>query len=538
MTRVLVADPLDEAGVERLRQAGAEVDVRHDPDRAALLARIGEYDALVVRSETRVDAAVLEAGKRLRVVGRAGTGVDNIDVEAATRRGVVVVNTPEANTVAAAEHALALMLAVARRIPWAHHSLASERRWERHRFMGVQLAGKTLGLVGLGRIGTEVARRARAMGMTVVAHDPYVTGERAAQLGVELMDLDPMLERCDFVSIHCPLTPRTRHLLDASRLARLRPTAYLVNCARGGIVDEAALARALAQGRLAGAALDVYETEPLPADSPLFGLPNVVMTPHLGASTREAQASAARTVAEEVLRVLSGELPHSAVNLPSIPPERWPRARHHVELARRLGRAFAELFGPEAMARLEIVYRGELAHAPESGALTAAVLWGVLTPVMQEGVTLASAPVLARERGMEVVETHSHGALKEQEAATGALILLRSRPRGSDSAEVSVAGHVGDDGRPRLVAINGYRIDVEESGYLLVSSHQDRPGIIGKVGTILGQHQINIAYMQVGRDRPGGHAVMVVGVDQEVPPGVVETLRRIPDLWDIRVVEW
>lgn len=533
---MLVADPLDTAGVERLRQAGAEVEVRPGMDRSQLLARIGEYDALIVRSETRVDAEVLEAGRRLAVVGRAGVGVDNIDVEAATRRGVVVVNTPEANTVSAAEHTLALMLAVARRIPWAHHSLAVERRWERRPFMGVQLAGKTLGLIGLGRIGSEVARRARAFGMAVVAYDPYVTPERAAEVGVELLELEALLARSDFISIHCPLTARTRHLLNAERLRLVRPGAYLINCARGGIVDEEALAEALREGRLAGAALDVFAEEP-PRQSPLFGLPNVVMTPHLGASTQEAQAGAALAVAEEVLRVLAGELPRHAVNVPSIPAERWPWARPYLDLGRRLGRVFTELFGLPSPGRVEIVYRRELAHAPESQALTAVTLWGILTPITPEGVSMANAALVARQRGMEVVETHSRQTGDQPGQDGGPAIVVRAQlPGGGQS--VSVGGDLGPERRPRLLEINGYRVHIEEPGHLLVSEHMDRPGIIGKVGTILGQHGINIAYMQVGRDRPGGQAVMVLGVDSPVPEDVLRQLRQIPDLWNMRAAEW
>lgn len=534
--RVLVADPLDEAGVERLRQGGAEVDVRPGLERSQLLARIGEYEAVIVRSETRIDAAVVDAGRRLVVIGRAGVGVDNIDVEAATRRGIVVVNAPEANTVSAAEHTLAMMLAVARRIPWAHHSLAQERRWDRRRFMGVQLSGKTLGLIGLGRIGTEVARRARAFGMSVVAYDPYVVPERAAQAGVEMVELDALLARADFISIHCPLTPKTRHLIDAERLSRVRPGAYLINCARGGIVDEAALAQALKEGRLAGAAVDVFEQEP-PADSPLLGLPNVVVTPHLGASTREAQSGAALAVAEEVLRVLAGDLPRHAVNVPSIPAERWAWARPYLDLGRRLGRVFTELFGLPAPGRVEIVYRGELAHAPEAPALTAAILWGVLGPISPEGVSMANARLVAAERGVEVVETHSGEAAGRGGAESGPAVLVQFRPGGQGRA-VSVGGDLAPDRRPRLLEINGYRVNIQEPGYLLVSEHMDRPGIIGTVGTILGRHQINIAYMQVGRDRPGGQAVMVLGVDSPVPDDVLRQLRQIPDLWNMRAAEW
>lgn len=537
--RVLVADPLDAAGIEELQQAGVDVVVRTGMDRSELLARIGEFDGLVVRSETRVDAETLEAGRpRLSVVGRAGVGVDNIDVEAATRLGIVVVNTPEANTVAAAEHTLALMLALARNVPWAHHALAVERRWDRHRFVGVQLSGKVLGLVGLGRIGTEVARRAQALGMTVLAHDPYVTPARAAQLGVERVELEALLERADFVSIHCPLTPHTRHLLDERRLARMRPGAFLINCARGGIVDEQALARALAGGMLGGAALDVYETEPLPPTSPLSGLGRVVMTPHLGASTKEAQSGAARAVAEEILRVLFGEMPRHAVNLPSVAPERWSWASRYLELARRLGRLFTELFGAGALGRLEVLYLQELAHVPESAAITAAALAGVLTPIVHEGVTMANAPLLAADRGMELVETHSRQAGGEAgtppAAPGGPALVVRS----ARDPQASVGGVVGPDGTPRLVEIGARRINVVAPAHLLVSSHQDRPGIIGKVGTILGQHDINIAFMQLGRDEPGGLAVMVVGIDAPVPAEVVGLLRQIPDLWDIRAVEW
>ncbi|HEY8425007.1 MAG TPA: phosphoglycerate dehydrogenase [Limnochordales bacterium] len=534
--RVLVADPLDEAGLERLRQGGVELDVRPGLPREALLACIGGYEAVIVRSETRIDAEVVDAGRRLVVIGRAGTGVDNIDVDAATRRGIVVVNAPEANTVSAAEHTLAMMLAVARRIPWAHQALAQERRWERRRFVGVQLAGKTLGLIGLGRIGSEVARRARAFGMNVLAYDPYVVPERAAETGVELVDLDDLLGRSDFISIHCPLTARTRHLIDAERLRRVRRGAYLINCARGGIVDEAALAEALREGILAGAAIDVFAEEP-PGDNPLLGLPNVVVTPHLGASTQEAQSAAALAVAEEVLRVLAGDVPRHAVNVPAISPERWAWARPYLDLGRRLGRVFTELFGLPPAARIEIVYRRELAHAPESQALTAATLWGILSPITPEGVSMANARLMASRRGIEVVESHSRPSGDRPGQEAGPAMLVQAQ-LGGQGPTVSVGGDLGPDRRPRLLTINGYRVHIEEPGHLLVSEHMDRPGIIGTVGTLLGRHRINIAYMQLGRDRPGGQAVMVLGVDAPVPEDVLRQLRQIPDLWNMRAAEW
>lgn len=526
--RVLVSDKIYEGGVERLKQdPEVEVDVITGllPDQ--LLQRIGEYDGLIVRSETKVTAEIFAAAKRLKVVGRAGVGVDNIDVEAASRHGVVVVNAPEGNTIAAAEHTLAMLLALSRYIPQAHASLAKERRWERGQYLGVQLQGKTLGVVGLGRIGSEVAARSLAFEMKVLAYDPFITHERARKLGVELADVDEICRRSDFITVHTPLTRATEHLINDRQFGLMKDGVRIINCARGGIIDEEALATAIRCGRVVGAALDVFEQEP-PLNSPLLDLPQVIATPHLGASTFEAQVNVAIDVAEEVLRAMRGEPVRNAVNVPSIRPEVFESLRPYLDLAERIGKVYGGLIA-EMQPKIEIVYSGEVSQL-ETAPLTSAVLKGMLGWGLRQTVTIVNAPLLAKERGLHVVE------VKETEAE-GFATLITVRGKGDETGR-RAAGSLTSGGHPRLVMIDGYRLNVMPSGRLLVSHHTDRPGMIGGVGTLLGEAGINIAFMQVGRESPMGDAVMVLGVDNDVPEEILDRLRAIPDLSDVRLVEW
>ncbi|MEP7190358.1 MAG: phosphoglycerate dehydrogenase, partial [Roseiflexaceae bacterium] len=422
MDRILVTETIAEAGLEALR-ATAQVDVRTDLDKTQLLETLPDYDALIVRSATKVTAEVIRAGAKLRVIGRAGTGVDNIDVEAATQSGIVVVNAPAANSVAAAELAISFIMALARRLPQANASLQSGK-WERTKFMGFEVRGKTLGLVGLGRIGTEVARRARGLEMTVLAYDPVVSTDRANQLGVTLATLDDVLAQSDFVSVHVPLIDSTRHLINTARLAQMKPTAYLLNAARGGIVDEAALADALERHVIAGAALDVFEQEP-PTNTPLLGHPNVIVTPHLGASTVEAQTLAGVDVAEGVLVALAGGSPRSAVNAPFAPPEDWGVLTPYVKLGRQLGALCTGMI-QEPVRTYELEYRGELAGV-ETAPVRLAVLQGLLAGVCEQRVTQVNAPLLARERGLKYSEHSS----SESESYAGLLILRAVTADGS-----------------------------------------------------------------------------------------------------------
>jgi D-3-phosphoglycerate dehydrogenase len=516
MDRILVTETIAEAGLAALR-ATAQVDVRTDLDKAQLLETLPDYDALIVRSATKVTAEVIRAGAKLRVIGRAGTGVDNIDVEAATQHGIVVVNAPAANSVAAAELTVGFIMALARRLPQANASLQSGK-WERTKFMGFEVRGKTLGLVGLGRIGTEVARRARGLEMTVLAYDPVVSTDRATQLGVTLATLDDVLAQSDFVSVHVPLIDSTRHLINGARLAQMKPTAYLLNAARGGIVDEAALADALERRVIAGAALDVFEQEP-PTTSPLLGHANLIATPHLGASTVEAQALAGVDVAEGVLAALAGGTPRSAVNAPFAPPEEWGVLAPYIKLGRQLGALCTGMI-QEPVRTYEFEYRGELAGV-ETAPVRLAVLQGLLAGVCEQRVTPVNAPLLARERGLK----YSEHSTSDAESYAGLLILRAVTADGSHE----FAGTVLRD-EPHVVQADGYWVDFIPSGPLLLTYHRDRPGMIGRVGTILGGGDVNISGMYVGRLAPRERAMMVLTLDDVPTPDLLAQIEAEGDI--------
>jgi len=523
--RVLVTDSLHEVGIETLRREGLEVEVVPTLPPEELARRLGGVAGLIVRSATKVTEEVLRAADALEVIGRAGTGLDNVDVEAASRRGVVVMNTPGANTIAAAEHAWALLLALARQVPQAHACLKGGK-WERERFLGAEVYGKTLGIVGLGRIGTEVARRAQGFGMTVIAYDPYLTEEVAKRLGVELVELEPLLARADFVTLHIPLTRETRGLIGRRELDRMKPGARLVNCARGGIVDEAALAQAIAAGKVAGAALDVFEEEP-PWGSPLLELDPVVVTPHLGASTEEAQTQVARAIAQQVADLLLRGVVRNAVNAPSVDPELLQELRPYLELADRLGR-FLGQFAEGRMAEVQLRYAGEVA-ALATGPLTVTFLRGLLAAILEENVTDVSAPALARQRGLRVTESRT---LVSEDFAS----LLDAELR-TDRGAWRVAGTLFYRREPRIVRINDLALEAVPSGWMLVSSNVDVPGVIGRIGTLFGRHGINIAGIQLGRERPGGRAVSVLNLDDAVPDAVLAELRALPDILSAKLIK-
>ncbi len=516
MDRILVTEQIAEEGLAALR-AAAHVDLRTDLDKASLLQVLPEYDALIVRSATKVTADVLEAGVKLRVVGRAGTGVDNIDVATATSRGILVVNAPAANSVAAAELTITFIMALSRHLSQAH-TLLQNGKWERSKFVGKQVTGKTLGLVGLGRIGAEVARRARGLEMQVLAYDPVVSTDRAAQLGVTLATLDEVLEKSDFVSVHVPLLESTRHLINAERFAQMKPTAYLINAARGGIVDEAALVDALERKQIAGAALDVFEQEP-PTNSPLLGHPAVITTPHLGASTVEAQAVAGIDVAEGVLVALAGGTPSYAVNAPFVAPEEWAVLAPYIKLGRQLGALCTGLVR-EPVHGYEIEYRGELAKVA-TAPVRLAILQGLLTSVTEQRVTPVNAPLLARERGLK----YSEFASDEAESYAGLLVMRANTAEGPRE----FAGTVLRD-EPHVVEVDGYWVDFVPTGALLFTYHRDRPGMIGQVGQLLGAADVNISGMFVGRLAPRERAMMVLTLDDEVPQNLIELIEREPDI--------
>ncbi len=523
--RAIICDRLREEGLEVLRRFGVEPVPATDLGPGELADLIGGFEAAIVRSRTHLSADVLASPGRLRVIGRAGTGVDNIDLEAATRQGIVVMNTPGANALAAAEHTLAMMLALSRHLPRAHASTRAGG-WERERFMGDELHRQVLGIIGLGNVGTLVCERARCFKMEVLAHDPFLAPEAVVKRGARPVGLEELLERSDYISLHTPLTPETRHLLDARALSRMKEGVRLINCARGGLVDEAALYEAIRAGRVAGAALDVFATEP-PEGSPLLSLEQVVVTPHLGASSRQAQQKVATAIAEQVaLYLTTGAIRH-AVNLPPISPQQMEELRPWLLLAERLGSFQAQTFGG-APAEVEVECAGELARQ-DTAPLTSAVLKGLLSPVMAEHVTLVNAPLLARERGIRVVERTS-------EEAPDYSSLLSVRVRAAGAPPALVAGSVFGRRDLRLVRIGELPTEATPEGHILYVRNNDRPGVVGNVGTTLARHAINIAKMHLGRSAVGGTALCLVQVDGDIPPEALEAVRALPDIVSAQVV--
>jgi D-3-phosphoglycerate dehydrogenase / 2-oxoglutarate reductase len=508
--RVLVTEKLSDRGLERLRNE-FQVDVREELASGDLAAEIGPYDALIVRSATKVTAAVLAAAENLKVVARAGIGLDNVDVDAATRRGIVIVNAPQSNIVSAAEHTIALLLAQARNVPQADRAL-KDGSWERSRWQGVELTAKTLGLVGLGRVGSMVAHRAASFGMRLIAFDPYVAKERAKESGVELMpSLEALLVQSDFVSIHLPRTPDTEGLIGERELALMKEGARIVNTARGGIVDEQALAKAVSGGHLAGAALDVFAEEPT-TESPLFELDEVVVTPHLGASTVEAQDKAGEAVAEMVGLALRGEFVPYAVNV-SAGAEVPEAVRPYLPLAERLG-ALVTGLADGAVSSLECSFLGRIAEF-DTRVLTLAVVKGLLSGVVHEPISFVNAPVIAAERGIEVSEAKST-------VSRDYVSLLSLRGETDDGGEVTVAGTLlGKRNAERVMQVFDFDIEMAPARYMVFFTYEDKPGIIGRVGTILGDRDINIATMEVGRRHAGGTALMGLTVDVAVPDEVL-----------------
>jgi len=526
--RILVAETLAGEGLALLREQH-EVDERIGLSPAEYRAIVPDYDALVVRSQVQVDAELIGAGGRLVVIGRAGVGVDNVDLEAATRAGITVVNAPTGNTIAAAEHTLALLAVLARRIAAAD---ASVRRgeWKRSQFSGVELRGRTLGIVGLGKIGQAIAKRARAMEMTVIAVDPYVSADGAAIHGVELVTFDALLERADAITVHVPLTRQTRGLIGAAEIARMKPGSFLLNVARGGILDEGAVAEALSSGHLAGAGIDVFEREP-PVGSPLLDAPNTVLTPHLGASTAEAQVLVAEEVAAQVIDVLAGRPARYAVNAPLLTAETARAVGPYLPLAEILGRFFAQ-FSRTGVRGLTLEVSGELAAelaGQDAAPLTAAVLRGLLESTTTERVNLVNATALARARGISVTEHRS--------PESGAYSSLLTLTGDADGTTTTIAGTVAN-GEPRLTRLNEHSTDLAPSPVMLVTRHHDRPGTVGRIGLMLGEADVNISAMHLARSRPRADALMVLALDDDVPAAVAEAIRSqdaVLDLWLIRL---
>ncbi len=522
--RILVAEQVAAEGVDRLR-AAHDVDLQPGLDPAALRTIVGEYDALIVRSQVQVDAALIAAGSRLQVIGRAGVGVDNVDLDAATRAGITVVNAPTGNTIAAAEHTFALLMGLARKVAAADASVR-HGEWKRSQFQGVELRGRTLGIVGLGKIGMAIADRARGFEMRVLGVDPYVTAEQAALHGVEVVDLDELLTRSDAVTVHVPLNRATRGLIGPKAIARMRPGAFVLNVARGGIIDEAAVASALRAGHLGGAGVDVFETEP-PVDSPLLNAPNTLLTPHLGASTAEAQVAVSEEIADQVIDVLAGRAARYAVNAPLLPPEAASAIGPYLPLAEILGRFFVQFAGT-GVETLTLDVAGEPA-AFDASPITAALLRGLLERVTTERVNLVNAALLARARGITVVERRSRDA-----GSFSALITVSGTV---DGQAVAVGGTVAN-GEPRIVLLNDYRLDMAPADVMLITRHHDQPGTIGRIGGLLGAADVNISAMHLARSAPRADALMILALDDDVPEGLADSIRdheALIDLWTIRL---
>ncbi|WP_139489218.1 phosphoglycerate dehydrogenase [Brevibacillus dissolubilis] len=526
MFKVLITDPLSEFGIQKLLDApDVEVVQKTDFTPEELLEAIGEYDALLVRSQTQVTPELLARGKKLKAVGRAGVGVDNINIAAATEAGVVVINAPDGNTISTAEHTFAMLMAVARNIPQAHKKLV-DGTWDRKSFQGVELNNKTLGVIGMGRIGTEVAKRAKAFNMKVIGYDPYLTNERAEKLGVTNGSVEDIVINADFITVHTPLTKETRYLISSREFEKMKQGVRLINCARGGIIDEKALYEAILTGKVAGVALDVFEVEP-PVDNPLVGLPQVITTPHLGASTIEAQENVAVDVSEELLHILRNQPFKNAVNLPSVAPHVMERVTPFFTLGEKLGNFLAQIT-VGALQEIKVTYGGELSQV-ETAPLTRTVLKGILSFRLGEEVNYINAPHLANVRDIAVTE--------EKSTQSGGFTNLVSITLKTNLETRTISGTRLNGFGDRIVKINNSSIDVSPQGYLLYVQHNDVPGVIGRVGSILGQNDVNIATMQVGRKDVGGDAIMVITVDKPATAEILDTLGELGEISSVTQVE-
>jgi D-3-phosphoglycerate dehydrogenase len=522
--KVLVSDNISSKGVEILRKAGLDVDVKTGLKPEELKSIIGEYHALIIRSATKVTEDIINVAKNLKVVGRAGSGLDNVDRAAASKMGIVVMNTPGGNTITTAEHTIAMMFAVARKIPQANTS-TSQGKWEKKKFMGIELFNKTLGIVGLGSIGGEVAKRAQGLEMNVIAYDPFLSEEKAKQMGVEKMELLEVFKRADFITIHTPLTAETKYLISAETIKTMKDGVYIVNCARGGIINEKDLFDALESGKVAGAALDVFEKEP-PESNPLVGHEKVVCTPHLGASTQEAQENVAIAIAEQIVDYLVYGTIRNAVNFPSIPVDQVAVLQPYINLAEKLGSFTTQIF-EGGITGVALEYRGEASELNISP-VTIAALKGMLTPILEETVNFVNAPFIAKERGIEVKETKSTDAGDYQ-----SLITMRVSAPGK---ELSVSGTLFSKKDPRIVKIDDFTVEIVPEGCMLFMYNNDRPGVIGNIGTLLGKNDINIARMHFGREKAGGRAISVVNIDTCVTAQTLNEIKRLPNIIDVKEI--
>ncbi|MDP3732006.1 MAG: phosphoglycerate dehydrogenase [Candidatus Omnitrophota bacterium] len=524
--RILVSDPLSEEGLKILKDVKEfQVEVKAELKPDALKEIIKDYDALIVRSATKVTRDIIDAAEKLKVIGRAGVGLDNVDLEAATQKGVIVMNTPGGNTISTAEHTMSMILALSRNIPQANAS-TKKGEWKRSKFMGVELYNKVLGIIGLGRIGTEVAKRALSFGMKVLAYDPFLSREVAESLGVELVELKELLGNSDYITVHTPLTEETKHIVSTEEFGLMKNGVRVINCARGGIIDEAALLNALKEGKISGAAIDVFEKEPLSPDSELLKLDNVITTPHLGASTEEAQVNVAIEVAEIVRDALLGKGIRNAANYPCIEAEVCKLLEPYINLTEKLG-AFASQLAEGRFQELNISYSGEIIQYDLSP-LTMSLVKGILSPILKETVNFINAAAIAKARGIRIKEAKTS---KEEEFVN--LIQLELK---TDKEARRVSGTLSANKQPRIVKIDDYYVEVSPSGEMIMIQNWDRPGIIGNLGTLLGKHNINIAAMTFGREKPGGRAITILNVDSVLSLEVLDKIKKTENILAVKVI--
>jgi D-3-phosphoglycerate dehydrogenase len=522
--KILVSDSLSKQGVELLEKAGFTVVVKTKLPKDELFKEIKDADGLIVRSGTKVTAELIAAAERLKVIGRAGSGLDNVDTPAATRRGIVVMNTPGGNTVTTAEHTMSMICAMSRRIPQATASMKAGR-WEKEKFMGVELYNKVLGIVGVGQIGGYLAKLAQGLGMNVVAYDPYLSEERAQKMGIAILELDELFGSADVISVHTPLTPETKGIINAQAIAKMKPGVMIVNCARGGIVHEGDLVEALKSKRVAAAAFDVFEEEPVKPDHPLLSLDNVICTPHIGASTTEAQENVAVGIAEQIVDYFTKGIARGAVNIPSVPPDLLPRLQPYLSLSEQLGLLQTQLC-EGGLERVTVEYSGEVATLTVAP-MTIAVLKGLLSPIMEAPVNYVNAPIVAKERGIEVKEVKSSDAGDYTS-------LIRVRVEAGKRSH-QVAGTLYHKKDPRVIEIDQFKVEVVPEGHMLFIHNIDRPGVIGMVGKVLGDNNINIVRMQCALEKRGGNALLIIGSDMAFPPAVLEKIKSSDNILSVKV---
>ncbi len=522
--KVLVSDNISPKGIAILKKAKLTVDVKTGLSTDELKKAIHTYEALIVRSATKVTRDIIDAAENLKVIGRAGSGLDNIDKTAATKRGIVVMNTPGGNTITTAEHTMALLFSMARQVPQASASM-KEGKWEKKRFMGVELYNKTLGIIGLGNIGAHVARMAHGIGMHIITYDPFLNEEKARTLGVKIVELGELIKTSDFITIHAPLTKDTMGMINAERISKMKPGVRLINSARGGIIDEKALHDAIQSGKVAAAALDVFEKEP-PEGSPLLGLDRMVCTPHLGAASTEAQENVAIAIAEQIVDYLVHGTIRNAVNFPSVSADILPTLQPYINLAERLGSFLAQIF-EGGINEIVVEYKGEVAGLMLEP-ITAAVLKNILAPILESTVNFINAPLIAKERNIKVKEITSDDA-----GDYHSMLVVKIR---ANKKENSVSGVLHGKKYPRIIMVNNFAVEVVPEGEMLVVLNNDKPGVIGNIGTVLGKNNINIARMQFGRAKPGGKAISIVSTDTSVSEKILSAIKKLPNLLDVKQI--